>query len=37
MLVNHQAIKDLPFILETPKRSEEDDRRNITIIRRMRK
>ena len=37
MLVNHQAIRDLPFMLETPKRSEEDDRRNISIIRRLRK
>ncbi len=37
ILVNHQAIKDLPFILETPRRSEEDDQRNINIIKRLRK
>lgn len=36
-LVNHQSIKDLPFILETPKRSEEDDQRNISVIKRLRK
>jgi len=36
-LVNHKSIRDLPFILETPKRSEEDDQRNISVIKRLRK
>ncbi|MBP8718969.1 MAG: deoxyribonuclease IV [Candidatus Atribacteria bacterium] len=36
-LINHKSIRDLPFILETPKRSEEDDQRNISVIKRLRK
>ncbi|MFZ2331090.1 MAG: deoxyribonuclease IV [Atribacterota bacterium] len=37
ILVNHRLLKDLPFILETPKKSDEDDRRNISVVRKLRK
>lgn len=33
MLINHPAFKDIPLILETPKKSEEDDPRNLRIVR----
>ena len=36
ILVNNRLVKDLPFILETPKKSDEDDRRNISIVRELR-
>jgi len=32
MLVNHQYLKDLPFILETPKYDEKDDLNNINLV-----
>ena len=32
LMVNHQCLKDLPFILETPKREENDDVRNINLV-----
>jgi deoxyribonuclease IV len=35
-IVNHSHLKDVPFILETPKDSETDDLRNLSIVRRMR-
>jgi len=31
-IVNHQYLKNLPFILETPKREEKDDVRNINLV-----
>lgn len=31
--INHKAFKDIPLILETPKKSEEDDQRNLKIVR----
>lgn len=31
-MVNHTCLRDLPFILETPKRNEEDDIRNIGLV-----
>ncbi|MBI5213663.1 MAG: deoxyribonuclease IV [Nitrospirae bacterium] len=31
--VNHHAFRNIPFILETPKKSEEDDPRNLKIVR----
>ncbi len=31
VLVNHKYLKDLPFILETPKHDEKDDLRNINL------
>ncbi|MCM8771335.1 MAG: deoxyribonuclease IV [Candidatus Omnitrophica bacterium] len=32
-IVHHPQLKDLPFILETPKRIAEDDRRNLEVVR----
>jgi len=32
VLVNHKYLKDLPFILETPKNDEEDDLKNINLV-----
>ncbi|MEM7816477.1 MAG: deoxyribonuclease IV [Candidatus Aenigmatarchaeota archaeon] len=34
-ILNHQKLKNLPFILETPKKSEEDDIRNLETVRRL--
>ena len=31
--INHPACRDIPLILETPKKSEEDDPRNLKIVR----
>ena len=36
-IVNHPRLRDLPFILETPKKSEKDDVRNLNIVRKLRK
>jgi len=32
LLVNHKYLKDLPFILETPKNDEKDDLKNINLV-----
>jgi deoxyribonuclease-4 len=32
VLVNHRYLKDLPFILETPKHDEKDDLKNINLV-----
>jgi len=32
-LVNHPELRDIPFILETPKTSEREDRRNLNTVR----
>jgi deoxyribonuclease-4 len=32
-LINHPAFKSIPLVLETPKKSEEDDPRNLRIVR----
>ena len=37
ILINHRLVKDLPFILETPKKNDDDDRRNINLVRELRK
>lgn len=34
-LLNHQDIKDLPMILETPKKTEEDDLMNLEAVRKI--
>jgi len=31
-IVNHQKLKDLPFVLETPKKTEKDDIMNLEIV-----
>jgi deoxyribonuclease-4 len=33
LILNHPALRDLPFILETPKESDEDDIRNLEAVR----
>lgn len=33
LIVNHPKLKNVPFILETPKDSDEDDIRNLNIVR----
>lgn len=35
--INHPAFKDIPLILETPKKSEDDDPRNLKVVRGMMK
>jgi len=32
LMLNHKHLKDLPFILETPKREEGDDIKNINLV-----
>ncbi len=34
-IVNHPRLKDTPFILETPKTTEADDRRNLSTVKRL--
>ncbi|MCX5680403.1 MAG: deoxyribonuclease IV [Candidatus Omnitrophica bacterium] len=34
-VINHPALKDAAFIMETPKESDKDDKRNIAIARKM--
>jgi deoxyribonuclease IV len=33
--INHKAFKGIPLVLETPKKDEEDDPRNLAIVRKM--
>jgi len=35
-IINHPKLRDLPFILETPKKSEEDDTMNLNTVRKLR-
>lgn len=35
-IVNYSSLKNIPFILETPKENEEDDRRNIYFVKKLR-
>jgi len=35
-IINHPKLKDIPFILETPKKSDEDDRMNLNTVRKLR-
>lgn len=35
LIINHPQLKDLPFILETPKKSDEDDIKNLQAIRKL--
>ena len=34
-IVNHPAFREVPMILETPKKTEEDDRRNLATVRQL--
>ncbi len=36
-IINHPGIKDIPFILETPKKTERDDIMNLSVVRKLRK
>jgi len=36
-IINHPKLRDLPFILETPKKNEEDDLMNLNVVRQLRK
>jgi len=36
-LINHPRLSELPFILETPKKTEQEDERNLTTVRSLRK
>ena len=33
LFINHPKFKDLPFLLETPKKAEEDDKINVDMVR----
>lgn len=35
LILNHSKLKNLPFILETPKKSDEDDIKNLKMVRRL--
>jgi len=35
LLLNHPRLSTLPFIMETPKKSEEDDRKNMRVVKRL--
>jgi deoxyribonuclease-4 len=35
LIINHPLLRDLPFILETPKKSDADDVRNLKRVRRL--
>jgi deoxyribonuclease-4 len=37
LLINHPSLRDIPMILETPKKSDKDDIRNLSIIKGLRK
>jgi deoxyribonuclease-4 len=34
-IINHPQLRHVPFILETPKKSEEDDRINLQTVRKL--
>jgi deoxyribonuclease-4 len=36
-IINHPKLRNLPFILETPKKTEEDDVVNLSLVRKLRK
>ena len=33
LIVNHSKLRELPFILETPKNSDDDDKENLNVVR----
>ena len=35
-IITHPKLKDLPFVMETPKKGPEDDLKNIGVARRLR-
>lgn len=36
ILINHRAVRDMPMILETPKKEEQDDVKNLFTVKRLR-
>jgi deoxyribonuclease-4 len=34
-IINHPSLKDAAFIMETPKKTESDDRRNLAVVKRL--
>jgi deoxyribonuclease-4 len=36
-IINHPKLRNLPFILETPKKTEDDDKMNLKVVRSLRK
>lgn len=36
-IINHPKLRDLPFILETPKKTEQDDIMNLKLVRKLRR
>jgi len=36
-IINHPKLKNIPFILETPKKTERDDAMNLRLVRKLRK
>jgi deoxyribonuclease-4 len=37
LILNHPRLREIPFIMETPKASPDDDRRNMALVRKLRK
>jgi deoxyribonuclease IV len=35
-IINHPKLKDIPFILETPKKTPQDDQMNLKIVKELR-
>jgi len=35
-IVNHPKLRDMPLILETPKKTEQDDAMNLKVVRKLR-
>jgi deoxyribonuclease-4 len=33
--INHPSLRDIPFILETPKKKDDDDARNLEVVRKL--
>ena len=36
IMINHPSLRDIPMILETPKKSDDDDTRNLSVVRGLR-
>ncbi|MFH2011295.1 MAG: deoxyribonuclease IV [Pseudomonadota bacterium] len=37
LLINHPLLRNIPMILETPKKSDKDDIRNLSVVKKLRK
>ena len=35
LIINHSILRNVPFILETPKEKESDDKKNLSLVRRL--